>query len=423
MCKECTMAEYEVPYGRTQVTFTLPDTVSVDVIKPVFVPGAEDQSSEVARALDEALARRPLPTEGNAVVVVSDPTRPVPNKVILPVLLGRMEAAGIPRERITIVSASGLHKPAGEALLRELVGDDIYDGYKVVSHDALDREKLVYFGTTSRGTPIWINRIYAESQIRVLTGLTDPHQFAGFAGGWKSVGVGVAGAETIAGSHALLLDPRSDMGVYEVNPTRTEISEVGRRVGATLAVNVIVNTEKQIVKALAGEPEEVEKAGVEMSTRIAQVEVPQEYDIVIASQGGYPKDRDMYQAQKALAHASKAVRKGGSIILVAECIDGSGNEKFEEWMEAASRPEDVIERMGREGFQMGAHKAFLLARTLVKARVLLVSDRMPLEVGKKLMLEQYTSMDSALEAIFARYGTLVSVAVMPKASSTIPRVA
>lgn len=417
------MAEYEVPYGRTQVTFTLPDTVSVDVIKPVFVPGAEDQSSEVARALDEALARRPLPTEGNAVVVVSDPTRPVPNKVILPVLLGRMEAAGIPRERITIVSASGLHKPAGEALLRELVGDDIYDGYKVVSHDALDREKLVYFGTTSRGTPIWINRIYAESQIRVLTGLTDPHQFAGFAGGWKSVGVGVAGAETIAGSHALLLDPRSDMGVYEVNPTRTEISEVGRRVGATLAVNVIVNTEKQIVKALAGEPEEVEKAGVEMSTRIAQVEVPQEYDIVIASQGGYPKDRDMYQAQKALAHASKAVRKGGSIILVAECIDGSGNEKFEEWMEAASRPEDVIERMGREGFQMGAHKAFLLARTLVKARVLLVSDRMPLEVGKKLMLEQYTSMDSALEAIFARYGTLVSVAVMPKASSTIPRVA
>lgn len=416
------MAKYSVPYGRTHIDFDLPETAKVNVIKPMLLPGAEDQAGEVARALDEALAKRPLPNEGDAVVVISDPTRPVPNKIILPVLLGRMEAAGIPREKITILVASGLHKPAREELLRELVGDDLFDRYRVVPHDALDRENLVNFGTTDRGTPIWVNRIFAQSKIRILTGLTDPHQFAGFAGGWKSLGVGVAGAETIAGSHALLMDPNSDMGIYDTNPTRNEISEVGRRVGATLAVNVIVNTEKQIVKALAGEPEEVEKAGVEMSAKIAQVEVPQEYDVVIASQGGYPKDRDMYQAQKALAHATKAVRKGGTIILVAECIDGSGNEKFEEWMEAAKTPEDVIERMGREGFQMGAHKAFLLARTMVKARVLLVSDCMPPALGKKLMLEQYSTIEAALEATFARYGTSISIAVMPKASSTIPNV-
>ncbi len=414
------MAEYEVPYGKTHLEFTLPESASVNVITPVFVPGAEDQSGEVARALDEALARQPFPSEGKAIIVVSDPTRPVPNKVILPVLLSRMEAAGISRDRITIISASGLHKPAREELLRELVGNDIYEGYRVISHDALDRETLTYFGTTTRGTPIWINKTFAEADVRVLTGLTDPHQFAGFAGGWKSLGVGVAGAETIAGSHALMMDPNSDMGIYGENPTRMEITEVGRRVGATLAVNVIVNIEKQIVKALAGTPEEVEKAGVEMSSRLTQIPVPQEYDIVIASQGGYPKDRDMYQAQKALAHATKAVRQGGTIVLVAECIEGSGNQKFEEWMAAASTPQDVIDRMGREGFQMGAHKAFLQARTMLKARVILVSDKMSDELCKTLMLERYTTLEAALEVAFAQHGTSASVAVMPKASSTVP---
>ena len=416
------MVEIAVPYGRSHVAFSLPDTARVVVVKPASVPGVEDQAGEVTRALDNALAERPLPTEGDAVVVVSDPTRPVPNKTILPVLLDRMESAGIARERITILVASGLHEPASEAALRELIGDDLFERYKVVPHDACDRENLVDMGTTTRGTPIWVNSIYAHSKIRVLTGLIEPHHFAGFAGGWKSLAVGVAGAETIAGSHALLLDPRSDLGVYEGNPTRAEIDEIGSRVGAELAVNVIVNNEKQIVAALAGTPDEVERAGVEMSARITQVSVPHEFDVVVASPGGYPKDRNMYQAQKAVAHATGIVRRGGTIILVAECPEGSGNEKFEEWMAAASSAEEVVERLGREGFQMGAHKAFLLARSMVKARVLLVSDRMPLELGKKLMLEQYTTVESALESTLARHGLSATVAVMPKASSTVPRV-
>lgn len=416
------MVRVDLPYGKHQVSFELPDTVAITFIKPISVAAAQDQKGEVERALGEALARRPLPKEGNAVVVVSDHTRPVPNTTILPILLGRMEADGIPRERITILVASGLHLPAGEADLRSVVGDEIYDSYRVVPHDYRDRDGLAYLGESARGTPIWINRLYAEAGIRVLTGMIEPHNFVGFTGGIKSVAVGVAGEETVAGSHALLLDPRSELGVFQGNPTRAEIDDIGERVGADLAVNVILNNDKQIVKALAGLPSEVVAAGVEMSAQLAQVAVPGEFDIVIASPGGYPKDREVYQAQKAVAHATMAVRQGGTIILVAECPEGAGNQRFEEWMGAASSPTEVIERLGREGFRMGAHKAFLLARSMVKARVLLMSDCMPLELGKKLMFEQHTTVESALESAFARHGLSATVAIMPKASSTIPRI-
>jgi lactate racemase len=421
--KEFAMVDGNVPYGTGHVSFTLPDTAPTTFVQPLSVPGIPDQAGEVARALDNALSTYSLPTEGDAVVVVSDPTRPVPNTTILPILLGRMEAAGIAAERTTILVASGLHLPAKERAIREILGDAVCERYRVVQHDYRDRDNLVYLGTTGRGTPVWINKLFMESKIRFLTGVIEPHQFAGFSGGWKSVAVGLAGEETVTGSHALLLDPRSTQGVFQDNPTRNEIDEIGELVGDALALNVIINNDRQIVAALAGSPGDVESAGVELSSRIAQVEIPKPFDIVIASPGGNPKDLEMYQAQKAVLHAEVAVRQGGTIILVAECPLGAGNQRFEDWMGAAAEPQDVIARLKRDGFQVGAHKAFLLARTMLKARVMLVSDRMPTELAKKLMLEPHETIESALESAFARHGLNATVAVMPKASSTIPRLA
>ncbi len=417
------MVEAVVPYGKTQLRFSIPESAPLTVIKPVSAPASPDQMGEVARALEEALARHPLQELGTAVVVVSDGTRPVPNATILPVLLRRMEAAGIARERTTILVATGLHRPTRESELPALLGEEVCRRYRVDVHDARDRDRLERVGTTSRGTPIWINRLYLQCDVRILTGMIEPHQFVGFTGGAKSVAIGLAGEETIEGNHVLLQDPRSQMGVYDGNPAREEMEEILDLVGADLALNVILNNEKQIVAALAGPPRVMERAGVEMVARLCQATVPHPFDIVIASPGGFPKDLEVYQAQKAVAHAAIAVREGGTIILVAECPEGSGDARFEEWMAAASSPTDVVERFRREGFRMGAHKAFLLARSMVKARVLLVSDRLPQELGRKLLFEQYTTAEDALESAFARHGMTATVAVMPKASSTIPRVA
>jgi len=417
------MVEVSLPYGKTQLPLRLPETARVSILKPASAPAVEDAVAEITRAVDGALAAHPLDSNGEAVVVVSDGTRPVPNPLILPVLLGRMEAAGIPRERITILVGPGLHRTTLESELPALLGPDVHGRYRVEVHDARDRSSLVHAGTTSRGTPIWINRLYVESQIRVLTGMIEPHQFVGFTGGAKSVAIGLAGEETIAGNHLLLLDPRSRIGVYDGNPARAEIEEILDLVGADLAVNVILNNEKQICAALAGHPRETQRAGVELCASLAQVTVPDLFDIVIASPGGFPKDLEVYQAQKAVAHAAIALREGGTIILVAECPEGAGDQRFEDFMSAVSTPREAMERFKRTGFRMGDHKAFLLARSMARARVLLVSDKLPAELGKKLMFEQYAQLDPAVESAFARHGLSATVAVMPKASSTIPRLA
>lgn len=415
------MVEILLPYGRTQLPLSLPETAGVSILKPALAPAVEDPVGEIARTLDSALATHPLPSSGEAVVVVSDGTRPVPNTTILPPLLDRMEWAGIRRERITILVGTGLHRPTRDSELPALLGPEVYGRYRVAVHDANDRGNLVNVGTTSRGTPVWINRKYVDSQIRVLTGMVEPHQFVGFTGGAKSVSIGLAGEETIAGNHTLLLDPRSRLGVYDGNPARAEIEEILDMVGADLAVNVILNNEKQIAAVLAGPPRETERSGVELCARLAQVTVPHLFDIVIASPGGFPKDLEVYQAQKAVAHAAIAVREGGTIILVAECPEGAGDQRFEEFMAAVSTPQEAMERFRRTGFRMGDHKAFLLTRSMARARVLLVSDRLPPDLGKRLMFEQYERLEPAVESAFARHGLSATVAVMPKASSTIPR--
>ncbi len=417
------MVEVPLPYGKTQLSLRLPETAGVSILKPALAPAVEDPAAEITKALDNALAANPLPGTGQAVVVVSDGTRPVPNPTILPPLLDRMESAGISRDRITILVGTGLHRPTRESELPALLGPRVYGRYRVAVHDANDRISLVRVGTTSRGTPVWINRRYVDSQIRVLTGMIEPHQFVGFTGGAKSVSIGLAGEETIAGNHTLLLDPRSQLGVYDGNPARAEIEEILGMVGSDLALNVILNNEKQISAVLAGPPSETERTGVELCARLAQVTVPQLSDIVIASPGGFPKDLEVYQAQKAVAHAAIAVREGGTIILVAECPEGSGDKRFEEFMAAVSTPQEAMERFRRTGFRMGDHKAFLLTRSMARAKVLLVSDRLPPELGKRLMFEQYERLEPAVESAFARHGLAATVAVMPKASSTIPRLA
>ena len=201
-------------------------------------------------------------------------------------------------------------------------------------------------------------------------GNVEPHQFQGFSGGVKSAAIGLAGRETINHNHARMIDPRAQLGHYADNPARQDVEEIGAMIGVHLALNAVLNGQKQIVHAVAGEPRAVMEAAIPLSRQVSQAPVAAPFDLVIASAGGHPKDLNLYQAQKALAHAALVTRDGGTVIVVAACPEGTGSRSYEAWMQGVGSHEEVFARFEREPFRVGPHKAFLMSRDAARVRTL-----------------------------------------------------
>ena len=411
-----------VNFGAGTLTFALPDTADVTVIEPRAVPGVADPAAAVRQALSDALARGTLARSGTTAIAISDATRPVPNNALLPPLLNALHARGVGVEDISIIVGTGNHRAATPDELPQLVGADIARRYRVLSHVYDDPAQLVRLGETSRGTPVVINRTFAEAKTRIIVGMIDPHQFVGYTGGCKGAFIGLAGGETIAANHSMLSDPAAKLGVCIGNPVREDIDELTDFLSIDLVINVVLNTANEVVRVFAGDPHDVLAAAVPLVQDVCETAVPHAMDVVIASPGGYPKDINLYQAQKALAHACELVRPGGSVILVAECREGAGDDLYEAWMAAARTPQDVVTRFEREGFRMGAHKAFLFARSLLKARTYLVSRGIAPAQAHKLHLIPAPTIEHALAAALRDIIGRPRIGIMPRASSTIPRI-
>jgi nickel-dependent lactate racemase len=251
-------------------------------------------------------------------------------------------------------------------------------------------------------------------------GIIEPHQFQGYSGGVKSAAIGLAGRDTINHNHAMMTDPHAQLGRYADNPARQDVEEIGRKIGVHFALNAILNGEKQIVHAIAGDPRGVMEAGIPLSREIHQVAVAAPFDLVIASPGGHPKDINLYQSQKALAHASLVTRDGGTVIVAAACPEGSGSRSYEAWMEGVHSYQEVFRRFESEAFRVGPHKAYQIARDAARVRVFLISA-MPPDLVQALLLTPVTSIPEALVTALADMGTGVRVGIMPRASSTIPQ--
>jgi nickel-dependent lactate racemase len=352
-------------------------------------------------------------------IAINDKTRPVPHALLLPPLLQELADLGVPPAAITFIIATGLHSPMLEEEFIQVLPPEILSRYRVVSHDAAASENLVAFGQTRRGTPVQTNRIFAQADLRLVVGNLEPHQFMGYSGGVKTAAIGLAGQETIDRNHALMLDPRSDLARYEDNPARQEVEEIGRMIGVHFALNDIINENKQIVHVLAGEPEAVMREGIPLARRLYQVRVAAPYDLMIVSPGGHPKDLNLYQAQKALGHAARVSRKGGTIILVAACPEGTGSRSYENWVVGMTSHKAVIERFKREGFRIGPHKAFQIARDALGRRVVLVTQ-MPPELVGKLLLRHCASLDEALALGLKDLPCGGRIGIMPWANATIP---
>ncbi len=268
---------------------------------------------------------------------------------------------------------------------------------------------------------MWANKGYAQADLKIVVGNIEPHQFAGFSGGVKSAAIGLAGAETITRNHALMTHPDAQLGAYESNPSRQDIEEIGQKIGIQFALNAILNQSKQIVHVLCGDPRAVMQAGIPLSRQVCQVEVSSNYSLMISSPGGHPKDINLYQSQKGLAHAALVTKSGGTIILAAACPEGTGSPHYEEWMTGKTSYEDIFQHFSAEGFRIGPHKAYQIARDASKVRFMFYSE-MDIDFSKALLLNPVTDLQAALDTALADLRPNEHIGFIPHASSTIPYV-
>ena len=408
------MTPIRVPYGGSFISADVADDVVVDVIDFAGADPAADPVGEVHRALDDPVGDFAWRSASSVAIAVNDKTRPVPHGQLLPPLLERLAAAGIADDEITFVVAVGGHAPMVASEFAAILPPEVLDRYRVVSHDARS-EDLVVLGETSRGTPVLVNRRFIESDLKIVVGTIEPHQFAGYSGGVKSAAIGLAGLETINHNHAWMADPASRIGTYSTNPARQDIEEIGAKIGIDLALNVILDSQRRIVEVLAGEPVAVMEAGTPLVRAHSQVGVKERYDVVVTSPGGHPKDINVYQSQKAVSSAAGIVRPGGTIVLAAACGEGSGSAAYEDWVATRTSNQEVLDAFASEGFRIGPHKAFQIARDSVDARLVVCSD-MADQLTRRLLLETAPSLQAAVDDVVVP-GT--RVAVLPHASTTI----
>ena len=410
-------------YGRKIISVDIKDKNISQILLPDELPAVPDPGVEVEKSLSSPIGTLPLAelvrqkAPENVVIIVNDVTRPTPCKYMLPPILRILENEGVTRERITLLMATGLHEPNSHEQNVEVFGDEILQNYKLIPHMA-DKSELVDYGNLSSGIPLLVNKIAADADFIITLGAILHHYMAGFSGGRKSILPGVAGRETIQKNHSRQVDMIDNMPPLKDNPVSLEMIEAARKVGVDFIVNSVPNSKGEIVKIVAGDLEKAWYEGTRITAKVYEVPLEELADVTIVSACGYPRDINTYQAQKALDHADKATRIGGTIIFLAECIEGLGEPVFEEWMEKANSPEEIIEWI-REEFVMGGHKAYLVAKVAKKKKIIMVSS-LDEKTTKMLFAEKCASLNEALERVKSSYGPDFKCVIMPEGSVTVP---
>ena len=409
----------ELGIGNGTQSVDIPDGCLQQVLLPNDVERGLTGEAEVRRALASPIGSPHLkeivrPGERIA-IVTSDITRPMPTYKVMPALLDELYEAGIRAEDITLVFALGSHRPHTEEEMKRLAGERAFREIRCVDSDADD---CVHMGVTAAGTPVDITRTVAEADRRICLGNIEYHYFAGYSGGAKAIMPGVSTREAIQANHSMMVREEACAGNLDTNPLRRDIEEAAEICGVDFILNVVLDEHKEIIRAVAGEVTAAHRAGCAFLDTLYQKKIEKRADIVIVSQGGAPKDLNLYQTQKALDNAKHAVRDGGIVILVGSCKEGLGERVFEEWLTAAQKPRDLIDRIQRE-FRLGGHKAAAIAMVLEHADIYLVSDLEPAFV-ETLFMTPFDAVQTAYDAAVSKLGTNASVLVMPYGGSTLP---
>ncbi len=421
-----------IPYGSTAQRLLLPDGMWAELL--LSSAGGEVPAMEgaalVAAALASPIASPPLHRLANgrksAVILCSDHTRPVPSKAILPPMLAELRR-GSPDMDITLLIATGCHRGTTEAELREKLGDELYEREKVVVHDCEDEAMMRHMGTLPSGAPLIINRLAAETELLLAEGFIEPHFFAGFSGGRKSVLPGVCGRGTVLGNHcaAFIESPAARTGVLRGNPIHTDMAAAARMVGLRFIVNVIINAEKQPVAAFAGDAEKAHEAGCARLDGACRVTAEERADIVVTGNGGYPLDQNIYQSVKSMTAAEAVAAERAVLVVAAACGDGVGGDDFYRALRDCAGPEELLRAVQGVPMEQTAPDQWqyqILARVLSKPRVILVCDEEARRHAARMKLETAESVQQAFERALEEKGAGASVAVIPDGVSVIASV-
>ena len=409
----------EFGYGKTVQTVEVPEKNLMAVLTANPMDHQRRGAEAVRWALEHPIGSprlRELAKPGQKVVIVtSDISRPLPSYDVLPSVLDELYAGGVKREDITVVLALGSHRHHTEEEQRRLVGERCWSEVRVEDSTP---EDCVSMGVTSRGTPVDISHTVAEADFRICLGNIEFHYFAGYSGGAKAIMPGCSTPEAIQRNHSMMVSEDACAGRLAGNPIRLDIEEAVTFCPVDFIVNAVLDEHKHIVYAVAGDVTKAHREGCAYLDRMYRKPIPHRADIVLVSQGGAPKDANLYQTQKALDNAKHAVKKGGTIIVIGACNEGLGSAKFEEWLTQSPSAHSMVERIGRD-FQLGGHKAAAIGMVLENARIDLVSE-MEDDFVRSIFLNPQPSAQRAFDEAMERYGADATVIAMPFGGATLP---
>jgi len=417
-------ASIEIPYGERALTVEVDRRNLGTVLEPQPTPPCPDVTAEVRRALEHPIGAYPLRElvhDAQRVALVADDiTRLTPAHQLLPPLLKELNAAGIPDQQITLVIALGTHRPMSEAECRAKYGAEIVERIAVENHDCHDPDRLVDLGATAQGTPILINRTVYEAGCVIGVGSILPHHICGFAGGAKIIQPGISGAETTAATHLLSVRQRPYFLGEVENGVRVEMEAVAEQAGLTAILNVALNGEGEVVRAVFGDQRQAFRAGVEICREIYACRFDSQADIVIA--GAFPAEIEFWQSQKALYPADMVAKPGGTIIVVSPCPEGVAVMHSEMLEFTAWSPEemDAGVREGRIEDRVAAALAMAWAKVRVGRQISLVSDGISAQETRALGYVPFPTVQEALEEALSRHGPKARVHILPRAAETLP---
>jgi len=416
---------FELAYGKKGLRVEFPEDCTT-VIEPRFVPGIDDEATALTTGLRNPVAGRPLKEVAvgarSVAISVCDVTRAIPTRRILPSLLKELDH--LDPARITILIATGTHRASTPAELKQIVGEDILGKFRVIDHDCLDASSLADLGTTTRGTPIQLNRNWIESEVRITVGFVEPHFFAGFSGGPKLVAPGLAGLETVLSLHSasLIADPNSTWGVIEENPLHSEIREIAQRTGVTFNLDVSINRKREITGVFCGELFASHRAARERVRETSMQAVDAPFDIVVTTNSGYPLDLNLYQSVKGMSAAARVVKEGGIIICAAECSDGIPDHGcYGEILSQCRSPREVIDLVMAPGYRrQDQWQAQIQAQVQLKADVFVYSDGLSDDQIRRALLKPLRNLEELVRSELDRRGPEARLCVLPEGPQTIP---
>jgi len=424
--------KYSVPYGKTDLAFDLLPGMRGTVVESNRVPPLADVEQAIAEALAHPTGTPPLRelarAGDRACIVFTDITRASPDHLLVPALLHELETAGVRDEDITLLCGIGMHRPSTPDEKVAKLGLEVVERYRVIDNEPQNREAQVDLGVTPGGVPVSVHRAAVESNLLIATGIVEPHQYAGYSGGRKTLAVGAAGEELIAHTHgpAFVDHPGTRLGRIEGNPFHEAITEAARRAGLRFILNAVLDDEKRLLKVAGGEPEATFRELVAFARSVYEVEIPHRYDVVVGGVG-FPKDANLYQASRAASYLyfapTPVVRSGGFLVIPARCEEGAGEGVGEQRFLAAMRDahdvQSILDDARANGYPPGQQRAFVMAKVLEEARVVVVGSECP-DVVAACKMTPATTMEEALTLAARELGDELDVLIVPHALLTLP---